>query len=370
MVGLKQGFIKRADLAWYSDHHHDAAGKNIPYSYSYLFGYGIDLPPGARTLRLPRNENIRILAISVAEETPETRPAQPLYDVLPSPNAGTPDFVISAATKASVSQDGTATSHVLVMPRGSFDGKVRLAASGLSEGVTASFNSDSASEVSAMTLTASKSATAGTNTVTITGQSGDITRSVTMEVSVTRVLSGTVPVGLEPAYNVTGIYKKGSKFEQAASLDGDGYAFAADPLGRELIGDEVVFKLGPANVLDAITSKTVDLPAGRFASVRVLATAVEGNQSRQDFTVNYADGTSSLFTQSVSDWADSTELHGESLAVQTPYRLAADGSIDKNPFSLRAFTFPLDPNKEVRNIKLPSNRNVVVFAMTLVPGGR
>jgi alpha-mannosidase len=28
MTGLKQGYIKRADLAWYSDHHHDADGKN------------------------------------------------------------------------------------------------------------------------------------------------------------------------------------------------------------------------------------------------------------------------------------------------------------------------------------------------------
>jgi alpha-mannosidase len=370
MVGLRPGFIKRADLAWYSDHHHDAVGKNISYGYSYLFGYGIDLPPGARTLRLPRNENIRILAVSVAEEAPETKPAQPLYDVLPLPNAGTPDFVISPRTKVSVSQGGTATSHVLVMPRGSFDGKVRLAASGLSEGVTASFNPDPTPGVNVMTLTASKSANAGTSTVTITGMSGDITRRVTMEVSVTRVLTGTVPVDLAPAYNVTGIYKKGSKFEQDASLDGGGYAFAEDTLGRELIGDEVVFRLGSTNVPDAVTSETVDFPAGKFASVRVLATAVEGNQSRQAFTVKYADGTSSSFTQSLSDWAGSTEIHGESLAVQMPYRLAGDGSVDGNPFSLWAYTFPLDPSKEVSSISLPSNRNVIVFAMTLVPVGR
>ena len=37
MTGLKPGFIKRADLAWYCSHHHDAAGKNVDYSYSYLF---------------------------------------------------------------------------------------------------------------------------------------------------------------------------------------------------------------------------------------------------------------------------------------------------------------------------------------------
>ncbi|HUK47049.1 MAG TPA: glycoside hydrolase family 38 C-terminal domain-containing protein, partial [Terriglobales bacterium] len=50
MTGLKPGFIKRADLAWYSDHHHNSAGENVPYSYSYLFAYGIDLPPGAKNI--------------------------------------------------------------------------------------------------------------------------------------------------------------------------------------------------------------------------------------------------------------------------------------------------------------------------------
>ena len=86
MTGLKQGYVKRAPLAWYCDHHHDADGKNATYAYSYLFGYSIDVPAGAKTLKLPQNDRIRILAISVAQENPGANPAQPLYDVLPSPN--------------------------------------------------------------------------------------------------------------------------------------------------------------------------------------------------------------------------------------------------------------------------------------------
>ena len=85
MTGLTPGFIKRADLAWYSSHHHDAAGKNVDYRYSYLFGYSIDLPPGAKGIKLPNNENIRILAVSLANENPKVDPVRPLYDVLPSP---------------------------------------------------------------------------------------------------------------------------------------------------------------------------------------------------------------------------------------------------------------------------------------------
>jgi alpha-mannosidase len=97
MIGLEPGFIKRADLAWYADHHHDPSGTNVAYSYSYLFGYAMDLPAGSKTLQLPDNKDIRILAISVAEENSVVKRAQPLYDVLPSPDAGAPDFMIFSA---------------------------------------------------------------------------------------------------------------------------------------------------------------------------------------------------------------------------------------------------------------------------------
>jgi alpha-mannosidase len=81
-LGMSPGYIKRADVAWYASHHHTADGLNEPYQYSYLFAYAIELPANARTLTLPDNANIRVLAVSVAEENPEVKPAQPLYDVL------------------------------------------------------------------------------------------------------------------------------------------------------------------------------------------------------------------------------------------------------------------------------------------------
>ncbi len=84
MTGIRPGYIKRADLAWYSSHHHDAAGRNVPYRYSYLFAYPIQLPPGARSIKLPDNAKVRILAISVSDEPPPVQPVQPLYDVLPA----------------------------------------------------------------------------------------------------------------------------------------------------------------------------------------------------------------------------------------------------------------------------------------------
>jgi alpha-mannosidase len=82
MVKIVPGFIKRADLAWYCSHRHTASGANETYAYSYLFAYPIDLPAGAKTLTLPNDDKIRVMAVSVAREAPGVRAAQPLYDTL------------------------------------------------------------------------------------------------------------------------------------------------------------------------------------------------------------------------------------------------------------------------------------------------
>lgn len=79
---LVPGFIKRADIAWYTSHRHGPDGANEPYQYAYLFAYPIDIPAGATTITLPDNDRIRILAISVANEAGSLTPAQPLYDTL------------------------------------------------------------------------------------------------------------------------------------------------------------------------------------------------------------------------------------------------------------------------------------------------
>jgi alpha-mannosidase len=81
-LGLKAGFIKPAGVAWYASHHHTADGLNEPYQYSYLFAYSVDVNPNERTLTLPDNGKIRVLAVSVAQENPELKPAQPLFDTL------------------------------------------------------------------------------------------------------------------------------------------------------------------------------------------------------------------------------------------------------------------------------------------------
>jgi len=368
MTGLNPGYIKRSDLAWYCDHHHNAFGQNVAYSYSYLFGYAIDLPPTARTLRLPNNSKIRILAISLADENPGVRPVRPLYDVLPSPNGSASNFALSASIAGvSVPQGRTVATRIVVLPRGSFNGEVHFSASGLPPGVTAAFSPASTTESSTMTLTTSSSTPPATTSLTVTGVSGTLSHTLATGVTVTPVLAGTVAVDLSSAFNVTGIYSDGSKFPPSAGLDRDGSAFSEQQLGKEQVGDGVVFRLGPANAPDAVTSKAVTLPAGTFAGIKILAVAVDGNQGLQTFTVNYADGTSSSFTQSLSDWAVPGNLSRESVASEMSYRLSADGSKDANAFYTHAYSFALDSNKVASSINLPTNENVLVLGVTLVP---
>jgi alpha-mannosidase len=83
-TGLLPGYIKRAPVAWFASHHHAPDGSNEPYAYSYLFAHGLEASPDAKTLTLPNNDKLRILAVTAVDTaTGEVRPVQPLYDMLP-----------------------------------------------------------------------------------------------------------------------------------------------------------------------------------------------------------------------------------------------------------------------------------------------
>ncbi len=79
---LTPGYIKRTPVAWFASHRHTSDGANEAYAYSYLFAYELDLMAGVKTLRLPNNEKIRVLAVTVSGELAQAFPAQPLYDTL------------------------------------------------------------------------------------------------------------------------------------------------------------------------------------------------------------------------------------------------------------------------------------------------
>jgi alpha-mannosidase len=82
MIGIRPAFIKPAPVAWFASHRHNAQGASEAYSYSYLFAYALDIPPGAKTLTLPDDDKIRVMAVTVSDEGGRVRPAQALFDTL------------------------------------------------------------------------------------------------------------------------------------------------------------------------------------------------------------------------------------------------------------------------------------------------
>lgn len=176
------------------------------------------------------------------------------------------------------------------------------------------------------------------------------------------------PVSLASAFNRTGIYNDGSTFSSTGGVDGVGDAYSAQLLGSSMEFNDVLYQFGSANAANDISAagQTITLPAGQFSSLELLAAAVNGSQTSQTFTVTYTDGTQSTFTQSISDWFTPQSYAGELQAAKLPYRDTYTGGRDSRTFYLYNYKFSLNNAKTVQSIKLPSNANVQVMAMTLV----
>jgi subtilase family serine protease len=96
------------------------------------------------------------------------------------------DYTLSASPSSlSVVQGTNGASTINVNPLNGFNSSVGLSASGLPNGVTASFNPVSTASTSTLTLTASTTAALGTFTVTITGTSGALSHFTTVSLTVT-----------------------------------------------------------------------------------------------------------------------------------------------------------------------------------------
>jgi alpha-mannosidase len=79
--GLVPGFIKRDEVAWFSNYRHDPVQGSQYYRFCYLFKYGFDLPKNATTITLPNDPKVKIFAMSVAKDVvADAAPASPLYD--------------------------------------------------------------------------------------------------------------------------------------------------------------------------------------------------------------------------------------------------------------------------------------------------
>lgn len=195
------------------------------------------------------------------------------------------------------------------------------------------------------------------------------TASATSATAVAPSGVGAVQVSLVKFYNVDGIVPNESQFSDG--LDGDGYACSSNLLGEFFSWKGVPFQLGTANKGTNVVScggQVIPLPSGKFSKLEMLAVAVNGSQESQNFTIAYADaGMNQTNTQSVSDWYSPDGYPGESQAIDMDYRDQSDGSRDDEPFYIYGYAFNLNPAGTATSLILPTNNNLRVFAVTLVP---
>ena len=243
-------------------------------------------------------------------------------------------------------------------------GSVTFSASGLPSGITAAFSPLNASGVYLATFSATSSTVAGAWKVTITATSGSYSHAIAFSLAVVAASAGTSVVDLSASYNVFGSAVDYLPFT-GSGLDAGGRSYSGVLLGASANVGGVVYAIGPMGVSDAVSGQTIMLPAGKFATLKLLATGVNGNQTAQIFTVIYTDGTTSSFTQNLSDWCFPANYPGETNAVPGVYRDNSTGTIDVRPLYLYGYSFSLNSAKTVKSVTLPQNRNVVVLAATL-----
>jgi len=83
--------------------------------------------------------------------------------------------------------------------------------------------------------------------------------------------------------------------------------------------------------------------------------------------VTYADGTTSSFTQNLSDWGSPSGYSGETTVVTMPYRDVNNGATNNSTFYLYGYEFTLNNAKTAESLTLPNNANIVFLGIALAP---
>lgn len=80
-TGHTEGFLREAEIAYIGTHRHTWKGnKDLPYEFTYMYKFGLDIPKGATTLVLPKNKRIVIFAVTAATEKYfEAKPVSELF---------------------------------------------------------------------------------------------------------------------------------------------------------------------------------------------------------------------------------------------------------------------------------------------------
>jgi len=310
----------------------------------YGYSFTVDSSKTIASITLPDNRNVDVLAITVVDSVSS---ASNLTVTVPSSTAA--DLSWTAASGGSI------TGYNIY--RGTIEGGESLTP----------LNSTPLS--SSTTSYVDTSAVPGnTYYYVVKAVNGPATSSASNEAEVTMpTSSSSISVDLSSDYNLAGIVADGSHF--SGGIDGNGNALSATELGTSQTWNGITFNIAPAttspatnNVIQA-AGQTIGLPNGSYSEVEILATAVNGSQTNQTFTVRYTDGTVNTYSLSMSDWSAAQGFSGESVAAIAYYRDTSSGGGTGGDYFVYGYALEVNTGKTVESITLPNDKNVDILSM-------
>jgi autotransporter-associated beta strand protein len=212
----------------------------------------------------------------------------------------------------------------------------------------------------------------GTGSATVTATSG--TQSASATVTVVAPAAPIVQVSLSGYFNRDGIVPDGASFS-GGGLDAGGNALSGNLLGTNVVFSGNSFTIAPAsttvnNVVYG-SGQAISLPQSNYAQLEILADHTNGNVTNRTLIVTYTDNSTQTLTQSFSDWVDGTNNNyaNEAIAATMAYRDTSNGGTNAQTFYVHGYIFALNTSKTIKSLTLPSDTNLEILAIDLVPTG-
>ena len=98
----------------------------------------------------------------------------------------------------------------------------------------------------------------------------------------------------------------------------------------------------------------------------LIGTAVQGGKTGT-FTMHYTDGSTSVVTQELSDWANDSSYPGEHVVRTMSYRnYSLNNGLQTLTMYAYGYSLPITPGKTLQSVTLPANADIKILSMDLV----
>ena len=217
----------------------------------------------------------------------------------------TPAFTISpSSTSITLNQSATTITYIYMSAQGGFSAPVTFSASGLPNGVTASFSPNPSTYSTTMTLTSSGTAASGASTFAITGTSGGLTATANVNLTVNAAAFTLSPapsqIGMMPGQStkatVSVVPINGFGGSVALSISGLPSGVTATFTPASTTGASSLSLAASRSATAGSTTATITGTSGSVSTSVPLVITVKGAQSATSTTLSITSGSNTVTT--------------------------------------------------------------------------